>query len=294
MKFVILTGMSGSGKTNALKVLEDIGYYCVDNLPVELVPDFVDLYQKTKEETEKIKKVVLGIDIRIGKGLKNISSVLKEIQDKNVSFKVLFLDASDETIIKRYKETRRLHPLAMENDIADAIKIEREELRFLREKADFIIDTSNILAKELKKELVGIFADGRDFKNMYVNIRSFGFMYGLPKDADLLFDVRFLPNPYYIKDLRLKSGAEKEVKEYVFSDKNAGIFLDKLENMINFLIPLYIAEGKNQLVICIGCTGGQHRSVAVADELAKKILNNHNIGLKLEHIDCDRNIKRIS
>lgn len=290
MKFVIVTGMSGSGKTVALKIFEDIGYECVDNLPVELLPKFIEL----SETSDKVvRDVALGIDIRRGAGLVTMPDVLDMLKTKGIDYKILFLDAGDEVLIKRYKETRRLHPLAKHENLEVGIRKEREALQYLRDHADYILDTGNLLTKELRCELVRIFVDGHGYKNMYVKIQSFGYTYGIPKEADLVFDVRFLPNPFYEKEMRTKSGLDFYVKEYVFSDGNAKKFADKLEDMIDFLLPLYTAEGKNQLVIAIGCTGGQHRSVAVAMELGKRLTKMKDIGIKVEHKDCDRNIKRI-
>lgn len=290
MKFVIVTGMSGSGKTVALKIFEDIGYECVDNLPVELLPKFIEL----SETSDKVvRDVALGIDIRRGAGLVTMPDVLDMLKTKGIDYKILFLDAGDEVLIKRYKETRRLHPLAKHENLEVGIRKEREALQYLRDHADYILDTGNLLTKELRCELVRIFVDGHGYKNMYVKIQSFGYTYGIPKEADLVFDVRFLPNPFYEKEMRTKSGLDFYVKEYVFSDGNAKKFVDKLEDMIDFLLPLYTAEGKNQLVIAIGCTGGQHRSVAVAMELGKRLTKMKDIGIKVEHKDCDRNIKRI-
>jgi len=265
MKMIIVTGMSGSGKTVALKMFEDFGYYCVDNLPVELLLNFVDL---TIESERGMKGIALGIDIR--SGLNGLQEVFDELSHKKINMEILFLEADDETLIKRYKETRRNHPLASEGRLIDGINLERERLAFLRERADRILDTGRFLTKELKQELKKIYVDGKSFNNLFVTVLSFGYMYGIPDDPDLLFDVRFLPNPFYDQKLRLKTGEEKEVSDYVFSNNDADIFLDKLDDMIKFLIPRYIDEGKSALVIGIGCTGGQHRSVAIAAALKEK------------------------
>ena len=274
MKMIIVTGMSGSGKTVALKMFEDFGYYCVDNLPLELLLNFVDL---TIESERGMKGIALGIDIR--SGLNGLQEVF---------------DEDDETLIKRYKETRRNHPLAVEGRLIDGINLERERLAFLRERADRILDTGRFLTKELKQELKKIYVDGKSFNNLFVTVLSFGYMYGIPDDPDLLFDVRFLPNPFYDQKLRLKTGEEKEVSNYVFSNNDADIFLDKLDDMIKFLIPRYIDEGKSALVIGIGCTGGQHRSVAIAAAIKERLDNIEGIGVRLEHRDMGKNISRIS
>ena len=289
MKIIIVTGMSRSGKTVALKMFEDFGYYCVDNLPVELVSNFVEL---TIDSERGMKGVALGIDIR--SGLDGLDGVIDELKHKKINMEILFLEADDETLIKRYKETRRNHPLAADGRLIDGIHLERQRLAFLRAKADRIMDTGRMLTKELKQELRAIYVDGKSFNNLFVTVLSFGYMYGIPDDPDLLFDVRFLPNPFYDPDLRLKTGEEHGVADYVFSNGDAEVFLDKLDDMIRFLIPRYIDEGKSALVIGIGCTGGQHRSVAIAAALKRRLDTVEGIGVRLEHRDMGKNISRIA
>lgn len=289
MKIIIVTGMSGSGKTVALKMFEDFGYYCVDNLPVELVSNFVEL---TIDSERGMKGVALGIDIR--SGLDGLDGVIDELKHKKINMEILFLEADDEALIKRYKETRRNHPLAADGRLIDGIHLERQRLAFLRAKADRIMDTGRMLTKELKQELRAIYVDGKSFNNLFVTVLSFGYMYGIPDDPDLLFDVRFLPNPFYDPDLRLKTGEEHGVADYVFSNGDAEVFLDKLDDMIRFLIPRYIDEGKSALVIGIGCTGGQHRSVAIAAALKRRLDTIEGIGVRLEHRDMGKNITRIA
>jgi len=289
MKIIIVTGMSGSGKTVALKMFEDFGYYCVDNLPVELVSNFVEL---TIDSERGMKGVALGIDIR--SGLDGLDGVIDELKHKKINMEILFLEADDEALIKRYKETRRNHPLAADGRLIDGIHLERQRLAFLRAKADRIMDTGRMLTKELKQELRAIYVDGKSFNNLFVTVLSFGYMYGIPDDPDLLFDVRFLPNPFYDPDLRLKTGEEHGVADYVFSNGDAEVFLDKLHDMIKFLIPRYIDEGKSALVIGIGCTGGQHRSVAIAAALKRRLDTIEGIGVRLEHRDMGKNISRIA
>ena len=289
MKIIIVTGMSGSGKTVALKMFEDFGYYCVDNLPVELVSNFVEL---TIDSERGMKGVALGIDIR--SGLDGLDGVIDELKHKKINMEILFLEADDEALIKRYKETRRNHPLAADGRLIDGIHLERQRLAFLRAKADRIMDTGRMLTKELKQELRAIYVDGKSFNNLFVTVLSFGYMYGIPDDPDLLFDVRFLPNPFYDPDLRLKTGEEYGVADYVFSNGDAEVFLDKLDDMIRFLIPRYIDEGKSALVIGIGCTGGQHRSVAIAAALKRRLDTVEGIGVRLEHRDMGKNISRIA
>lgn len=289
MKIIIVTGMSGSGKTVALKMFEDFGYYCVDNLPVELVSNFVEL---TIDSERGMKGVALGIDIR--SGLDGLDGVIDELKHKKINMEILFLEADDEALIKRYKETRRNHPLAADGRLIDGIHLERQRLAFLRAKADRIMDTGRMLTKELKQELRAIYVDGKSFNNLFVTVLSFGYMYGIPDDPDLLFDVRFLPNPFYDPDLRLKTGEEHGVADYVFSNGDAEVFLDKLDDMIKFLIPRYIDEGKSALVIGIGCTGGQHRSVSIAAALKRRLDTIEGIGVRLEHRDMGKNISRIA
>ena len=290
MKFIIMTGMSGSDKTVALKALEDYGYYCVDNIPVQLITGFADLLADSKKSNPG---AVLGIDIRNAGELASMKEVLKTLDEKSTDYEIVFLDADDEALIKRYKETRRSHPLAKGSRLELAIEKERKELDFLRERASIVLNTSHMLAKELREEIYKLFVEGITPNNLYINILSFGFIYGIPSDADLVFDVRFLANPFYEKALRLKTGEDEEVRDYVLSKNTCKEFLKKLEDLISFLIPEYIKEGKTQLVIAIGCSGGQHRSVTIAIELAKILSKFPRIGIKTDHRDVLKNLKRI-
>ena len=290
MKFIIMTGMSGSGKTVALKALEDYDYYCVDNIPVQLILSFAELLA----ESDKSKLgAVLGIDIRNASELDDMKEVLKKLDDKSGDYEIVFLDADDETLIKRYKETRRKHPLSKGSRLELAIAREREELSFLRERASIVLNTSRMLAKELREEIYKLFVEGHGANTLYINVLSFGFIYGIPTDADLVFDVRFLKNPFYEDELKNKTGEDDEVREYVLEDSTCLRFLEKTEDLLKFLMPEYIKEGKTQLVIGIGCSGGQHRSVSIAIELAKRLSRLERIGLKVEHRDMNRNLKRI-
>lgn len=290
MKFVILTGMSGAGKSTALKMMEDIGFYCVDNLPIPLLEKFSELTEL--QQNAELQKVAVGIDIRSGQSLEELRDVLDRIEAKGGSFEILFLDAEDSVLVKRYKETRRTHPLAGSERVDKGIQKERERLAFLKERADYIIDTSQLLTRELKAEIEKIFVQNQDYKNLFITILSFGFKYGIPADSDLVFDVRFLPNPYYVEGLRAKTGNDMEIRDYVLQFQEAHTFLDKLEDMVNFLIPNYIAEGKNQQVISIGCTGGKHRSVTLANELYKRLAGRKEYGLKIEHRDIGKDALR--
>lgn len=290
MRLVIITGMSGAGKSTALKVLEDAGYFCVDNLPIALITKFADLIFTQSQE---ISKAALGIDIRSGQALEGLKKVLEEMTAKNYNYEILFLDAADEVLVKRYKETRRSHPLSIASRIERGIGLERERVEFLKEQADYILDTSQLLTRELKIEIEKIFIQDENFKNLFITILSFGFKYGIPQDSDLVFDVRFLPNPYYIEELRHKTGNDKEIQDYVMGFEPAHIFVDKLEEMLRFLIPNYILEGKNQLVVAIGCTGGKHRSVTLANEIYKRLREDGAVyGIKIEHRDIEKDAKR--
>lgn len=284
MRFVIVTGMSGAGKSTALKMLEDVGYFCIDNLPIPLLPKLAELL---KVPSTEFNKIALGIDIRGGHDFSELQDMLKEI-----TYEILFLEASDSVLIKRYKETRRTHPLAVHGNIVDGLRQERDILEPIKKRAEHIIDTSLLLTRELKQAINKIFVDNQEYKNLYLTVVSFGFKYGIPNDADLVFDVRFLPNPYYIEELRPKTGNDKEVQEYVMNNGKAELFLDKLKDMIEFLIPNYIAEGKHQLVIGIGCTGGKHRSVTLANALYKHFKNTEHYGVRIEHRDIEKDAIR--
>ena len=286
MRFVIVTGISGAGKISALKIFEDSGFYCADNLPIELITNFADLaYAESSERS----KVAIGVDIRSGANLDKMNDVLGELRKKEQDYEILFLDCDNDTLVKRFKETRRSHPMGDQDSVYNEIEEERTKLAFLKDQADYIIDTSNLLIRDLRKELDSIFVMDKDYKNLFVTVLSFGFKYGVPADCDLVFDVRFLPNPYYEPKLKKKTGNDKDVQEYVMNSPVTEIFMDKLIDMVEFLIPNYIDEGKNQLVIGIGCTGGHHRSVTVANELYKKLSDdNENYGIRIAHRDIDR------
>ena len=285
MRFVIVTGMSGAGRSTALRALEDAGYFCVDNLPISLIEKFSELIYPGNTE---VTKVALGIDIRSGKAFNELAATLEELTVAGVNYEILFLDSSDEVLVKRYKETRRTHPLAQNGRVADGIQEERKRLEFLKKQADYIIDTSNLLTRELKQELDKIFVQNKNFKNLVIPVLSFGFKYGIPTDSDLVFDVRFLPNPYYYEELRKLSGNDKPVQDFVMGFEVSHRFLDKLIDMIQFLIPKYVLEGKNLLVISIGCTGGKHRSVTLANKLYERLRNNADYAVRIEHRDIEK------
>ena len=290
MRFVSVTGMSGAGKSTALKMLEDMEYFCVDNLPVPLLDKFAQLVRDGG--SGDINKVALGVDIRSGMAFGELEQALERLRVPGFEPEILFLDADDKTLVKRYKETRRSHPLSGKGRVDEGIRKEREYLKFLRKSADYILDTSQLLTRELKAELEKIFVDNQSFQNMIITVLSFGFKYGIPEDADLVFDVRFLPNPYYIEELRPQTGNNPPVRDYVMRSELAHIFSDKLEDMMRFLIPNYISEGKSQLVIGIGCTGGKHRSVTLANELYNRLNKNGEYGVRIEHRDIEKDAKR--
>ena len=271
MKFIIVTGLSGSGKSEAMRSLEDMGFYCVDNLPPALIPKFAELCYQSNST---IDKVALGIDVRGRKFFKALHESLNVLRKDKYPFEILYLDCSDDILLKRYKMTRRNHPLAINRQIPEGIKIERTILEPLKEIADCIIDTSNMKPKDLKEEISKIYANGEVNNNLTISVVSFGFKHGIPSDSDLVFDVIFLPNPYYVEELRNKTGDDQEVRDYVMDSEISHQFYDKLLDMINFLVPQYIKEGKHHLVISIGCTGGRHRSVTIcnliSDELMKQ------------------------
>ena len=287
MELVIVTGLSGAGKSAAVDALEDIGYFCVDNMPPELIPTFAALILKSKEKRDRVAVVA---DIRLGASFSSLFNVLGDLENMNIKYKILFIDADNDVIMRRYQETRRKHPLADMFDspsIAEAIQKEREILLPARQRADYIIDTSQVKSSQFKERVANLFLDDAT-KAMKVYCISFGFKYGAPKEADLVFDVRFLPNPYYIEELKPQTGNDKGVQDYVMSFPETGIFLDKLTDMIQFLIPNYIKEGKYRLVIAIGCTGGKHRSVTLANKLYERLKAEGHYGIKLYHRDVPR------
>ncbi len=282
MRFVVVTGMSGGGKSTALKMLEDMGFYCVDNLPVSLVEKFAELVSMPGSE---VGKVALGLDVRSDQNFEDATKILEKLKNLGRKLEILFMDADEGVLIKRYKETRRVHPLAMDKRVEDGVRIERRVLENIRRHADYVIDTSNLLTRELKEELNRIFVEGAAYNSLMVTVMSFGFKHGIPADADLVLDVRFLPNPFYIEELKCKTGNDREVQEYVMGFQEAEVFLEKLTDMLQFLIPNYVKEGKNRLVVAIGCTGGQHRSVTLAGELYRRIKGRGGYGCKLYHRD---------
>ena len=286
MRLVIVTGLSGAGKTTALKMLEDARYFCVDNLPIPLMGKFVSLMAGS--QGEEVQNAAIGIDARSGRALDELEVELDKLSRLGQKFEILFLDADDRVLVKRYKESRRSHPLAMAGRVDEGIRQERKKMEFLKERADYIIDTTHLLTRELRKEIDRIFVDNGKFRNMVISVLSFGFKYGIPEDADLVFDVRFLPNPYYVDELRPHTGMDEDVYQYVMDNQVAREFAVKLEDMVKFLIPNYVKEWKTSLVIAIGCTGGKHRSVTLARVLYDRLLETKEYGIRLEHRDIGK------
>ena len=269
MQFLIVSGLSGAGKSKTASTLEDLGFYCVDNMPAEMIPQFASICLATKGRYEK---VALVTDVRGSLTFDTLFQSLDALDAKKMQYSILFVEASTEVIIKRYKETRRLHPLMRDGSaMQDAIERERKLLEPIRNRASAIIDTSALSIGKLRGELIDLVAGGIHERAMRVSVISFGFKYGLPLDADLVFDVRFLPNPYYIPELKQKTGLDEPVRNFVFQYQQTKDFLEKIEDLLAFLLPNYVDEGKTNLVIAVGCTGGRHRSVAVAKELAEFI-----------------------
>lgn len=284
VRFVIITGLSGAGKSQAIKYMEDFGFYCIDNLPPTLIPKFAELCHQSQGTLDK---VALVIDIRGGMFFDDLFSSLGDLKKLGYKYEILFLDASDETLIKRFKETRRIHPLLTDGSIGEGITLEREKLKYLKERATNIIDTTNLIPSQLKNELKNIYVEGNQPDSLIISIISFGFKHGIPLDADLVFDVRFLPNPFYIDELKDFTGNDTKVRDYVMNSPVSLEFSNKLNDIISFLIPHYIKEGKNRLVIAIGCTGGRHRSVTIAHVLYnylkekgyRVLMNNRDVNL---------------
>lgn len=271
MDFLVITGMSGAGKSQAMKVMEDMGYYCMDNLPPALLSKFAELCRESKKPIDKVAVVV---DIRGGEFFETLFQNLEDLINNGISYKILFLEAADNVLIKRYKELRRPHPLTPDGSIISGINEERLLLKEVKERANYTIDTSKLNLGMFREEIGNIFLEGGEKRNISISITSFGFKYGMLLDGDLIFDVRFIPNPYYIPELKEISGDNENVKDYVFKWPQTNIFISKTIEMLEFLIPYYVIEGKTQLVVGIGCTGGFHRSVAISNKISEILKSN--------------------
>lgn len=283
-KLVVVTGLSGAGKTQALHSLEDLGYYCIDNLPPALILKFADL---CAQAANKINKIALGVDIRGGEFFNALFEVLYDLNNRGIHYEILFLEASDETLVRRFKESRRRHPLSTYGEVLEVICKERSLLQELRGRANKIIDTSGLMPKQLKDEIAAIFADQTGHPGLHVTVVSFGFKYGIPLDSDLVIDVRFLSNPHYQPELSSLTGNDRAVLDYVFKSPVTEKFMNKFIDFVEFLIPEYINEGKTTLAIAIGCTGGRHRSVALANRLGD-VLGNKKYRVTVRHRDINR------
>src|SRR3990170_652910 len=282
LSVVFITGLSGSGKSNAIKCFEDLGFFCVDNLPTALLPKFTELCTQSGNE---INRVAIGIDVRERGFFKNFLEILDELKKENYAIEILFLEASDEALVRRFSETRRPHPLAKNGSVIDGIRLEREMLSELRKRADKIIDTTNYSVHQLKEILNKYYLESEGRK-LTISFISFGYKFGIPYDADLIFDVRFMQNPNFVKELKLLKGSDKRVIDYILKFQEAKAFLEKLYEFLRFLIPMYEKEGKSYLTIGIGCTGGRHRSVAVS-EILKGYLEKEGYSLNIKHRDIE-------
>ncbi|MDR0999535.1 MAG: RNase adapter RapZ [Clostridiales bacterium] len=287
-QFIIVTGMSGAGKSTVLDFLEDAGFYCVDNLPPALIPKFAELFSMQRNG---IKQVALGIDVRGGKLFNDLFATLDELSAKGYEFSILFLDAPDDVLVKRYKETRRIHPLAMGGRVISGIATERSALQDLKQRAEFIVDTGNLLTRQLKETINDIIIKNNKFNSLIITVLSFGFKYGIPDDSDLVFDVRFIPNPFYIPEMKELTGLDPLVRNFVMESETSRAYCDKWIDFIAFLIPHYVEEGKNHLVISVGCTGGKHRSVALSEKLATE-LKKLGYMTVINHRDIDKDAKK--
>jgi UPF0042 nucleotide-binding protein len=269
MEVIIVTGLSGAGKSQAVNCMEDLGYYCIDNMPPALINNFMDLIMRDKVI---IEKAAFTIDIRGGEFFDDLKSTLDELKNAGLNFKIMFLEASDEVLIRRFNETRRAHPLSGAGSTLEGITKERQRLLEIREIADYIIDTSNMKSAQLSEEIKKLLLSEEDTPGFTLSIQSFGYKHGIPLDADMVFDVRFIPNPFYLKSMRRLTGNSEKVSNYVLKFPQTQEFLKTIHDLINKLIPYYTKEGKYHLVLAFGCTGGQHRSVAIANELARQFL----------------------
>ncbi len=283
-RFLVITGLSGAGKTQAVRILEDLGYFCVDNLPPVLIPSFAQLCEQSGG---RISRVALVVDIRGGEFFADLSQALNQLDDMGFVHHILFLEADDDTLVRRFKETRRRHPLADEAHVLEAIKAERGLLEDVRGRASVIVDTSRLSTLKLREKLVQMYADDRDISRFAISIVSFGFKHGLPTDSDMVFDVRFLPNPQYVESLKAFDGRESTVADYVLQSPLTRNYVRRLVGFLEFLIPHFVVEGKAQLVIAVGCTGGRHRSVTIAERVAASLRRKHHTVL-VEHRDIDK------
>jgi UPF0042 nucleotide-binding protein len=284
LDIIIITGLSGSGRSFAIRALEDNGFFCVDNLPALLIPRFIDLCQGYQEE---IRRIALGVDLRGSRFLQALPQVLADVRAAGHHVQVLFFDASDDVLLRRFSETRRPHPLAGQGSILDGISRERKALEPIRALADKVIDTSDFNVHQLKTEMEQQFCQAPQARRMALFFTSFGYKYGIPHDTDMILDVRFLPNPYFVNELRPKTGLDPEVREFMLRDQETRAYLDRLYALLEFTLPLYEREGKSSLTLALGCTGGRHRSVVLVEELQKR-LGDGDFRVHIKHRDIDK------
>jgi len=288
LELIVITGLSGAGRTQAMQSLEDQGFFCVDNLPPTFLVKFAELCAQSRG---KVSKAAIVCDLRGGEFFSSLSEALNNLEKEGFRLEVLFLDASDETLIRRYKESRRRHPLSPQGRVLDGIQAERQQLEELRIRADNIIDTTNLSSQQLRSQVAELFCKAQGLGQMAVSVISFGFKYGIPMDADLVMDVRFLPNPFYVESLRPLTGEHELVRDYVFGNQMAKEFMEKYLDLLEYILPNYIREGKTHLVIGIGCTGGQHRSVAIAEKVGSFLIE-RDYAISVKHRDATKNQKR--
>lgn len=287
LEFTIITGLSGAGKSEAIRCFEDMGYFCIDNLPPTLIPKVAELLSLPGS---KVRKVALVVDVRGREYFNKVWDVLRELKGMQINQQILYLEASDDTLVKRFKETRRRHPLAEGGEVIDGIKRERDLLSSLKEAADMVIDTTGVATYELKEKIRSQFVGGPAKKGLLISVISFGYKYGVPMDADLVMDVRFLPNPHYVDELSRLTGEDEEVHQFVLDRPVTKSFLKKFESLLSYLMPHYIKEGKTHFTIALGCTGGTHRSVTLAEEV-RRFLKDKGYTVIVRHRDIGREFK---
>jgi UPF0042 nucleotide-binding protein len=286
MEFTIVTGMSGAGRSQALKRLEDLGFFCVDNMPPSMLPEFAALCLGN----EDIKKAAAVVDLRMGEMFDNVYDAIKKLNEmKDITLSIVYLDASDEALVKRFKETRRRHPMAQDGNILTGITKERGKLKRIYDLSNVKIDTSAFSLKKLGEVMQELFSSEKD-NGILITVTTFGYKRGIPIDADMVFDMRFIPNPFYVEELREKTGQDKEVKDFVLSYPRARIFIEKINELVSYVAPYYLEQDKKQLIIAVGCTGGMHRSVVIAEELYK-LFKNQGLHVTIEHRDMERDLQ---
>ncbi len=286
IQFLIITGLSGAGKSTAMKVFEDLGFFCVDNLPPALLPKFAEL---CLQSDGRVRRAALAIDVRGGEFFDELFTALAQLQDMGYDYEILFLEAADEALVRRFEETRRKHPLGQAGGVLEGIRAERRRLQSVKEQADKIVDTSALSVRDLREEILGTYVRGESEKTLTISIVSFGYKFGIPLDADLVFDVRFLPNPHYDDALRPLPGSSEEIRRFVLGQEDTQEFMTRLTGLMDYLLPHFIAEGKAHLTVALGCTGGKHRSVVLGDELTR-YLRQQGYKVRVRHRDVRKEL----